>query len=159
MKIDITNSIKITKIYWVIIIILLLNSCGWRTPPTELAPNGEIVKKAIALQLSQTEQTLAKQLSLTAPEINISNIRVQKLQPLFIAKLPTYHLQGKYNLKLKLTRRQITQNNNSFDVYLQRQAEGKTWRLLKKDNSKERSLWSSYLIDLQSNDDKGSSET
>jgi hypothetical protein len=146
MKIDIIN--PIIKVCGVIIIILLLSSCGWRTPPIELAPNGEIVKRAIALQLSQTEQTLARQLSLNAPEIDLSNIRVQKLQPLFVAKLPTYHLQGKYNLKLKLTRRQITQNNNSFDVYLQRQAEGKTWRLLKKDD-RPRSLWSSYLIDLQ----------
>jgi small-conductance mechanosensitive channel len=147
MKIDIIN--PRIKICGIIIIIWLLSSCSWRTPPIELAPNGEIVKRAIALQLSQTEQTLARQLSLNAPEIDLSNIRVQKLQPLFVAKLPTYHLQGKYNLKLKLTRRQITQNNNSFDVYLQRQAEGKTWRLLKKDNQ-QRSLWSSYLIDLQS---------
>jgi small-conductance mechanosensitive channel len=147
MKIDIIN--PRIKICGVIMIILLLNSCGLRTPPTELAPNGEIVQRAIALQLSQAEQTLARQLSLNAPEIDLSNIRVQKLQPLFVAKLPTYHLQGKYNLKLKLTRRQITQNNNSFDVYLQRQAEGKTWRLLKKDHHQERSLWSSYLIDLQ----------
>ena len=138
------------KIYWPLIIILLLNGCGLRTPPIELAPNGEIVKNAIALQLEQTEQTLAQQLNLAAPEIKISKIRVQKLQPLFVAQLATYHLQGKYNLKLKLARRQIAQKNNAFDIYLQRQAEGKTWRLLKKDSQGRQTQWSSYLVDLQS---------
>ncbi len=155
MKIKTNNTIEIVlnwlgKIYWLIIIILLLNGCALRTPPTELAPNGEIVKSAIALQLTQTEQTLAQQLNLAAPEINISNIRVQKLKPLFIAQLATYHLQGKYNLKLKLSHRQIAQKNNFFDIYLQRQAEGKTWRLLKKESKGERGEWSSYLVDLQS---------
>ncbi len=155
MKIKTNNTIEIVlnwlgKIYWLIIIILLLNGCALRTPPTELAPNGEIVKSAIALQLTQTEQTLAQQLNLAAPEINISNIRVQKLKPLFIAQLATYHLQGKYNLKLKLSHRQIAQKNNSFDIYLQRQAEGKTWRLLKKESKGEQGGWSSYLVDLQS---------
>ncbi len=159
MKSQTKNTIEIIvnwlgKIYWLIIIILLLNSCGLRTPPTELAPNGEIIKNAIALQLTQTEQILAQQLNLADPEIKISNIRVQKLQPLFFAKLPTYHLQGKYNLKLKLSRRQMAQKNNSFDLYLQRQAEGKTWRLLKKDTNTQRSEWSSYLIDLQSTTDE-----
>lgn len=136
------------RIYWLIIIIFLLSGCSYGTPPKELAPTGEIVKNAIALQLEQTEQNLAKQLNLASPEINISDIRVKQLKPLFIAELPTYHLQGKYNLKLKLSRRQIKQKNNTFDVYLQRQAEGKTWRLLRKElNDNDHNQWSSYLIE------------
>lgn len=139
------------KLYWLILVILLLNGCSFYTPPKELAPSGEIVKSAIALQLEQTEQTLAKQLNLASPRLNISNIRVNQLNPLFIANLPTYHLKGKYNLKLKLSRRQIEQKNNAFDVYLQRQAEGKTWRLLRKKLDENNSTqWSSYLIDIES---------
>ena len=154
MKRKTNNTIKVVfnwlgKIYWLIIIILLLHGCGLRTPPTELAPNGEIVQSAIALQLIQTEKTLAQQLNLATPEIKISNIRVQKIKPLFVAQLATYHLQGKYNLKLKLSHRQIAQKNNSFDLYLQRQAEGKTWRLLRKESQGKQKEWSSYLVDLQ----------
>lgn len=148
-KLTKTISRWLGKIYWPLILILLLNSCGYRTPPKELAPSGEIVKSAIALQLKQAEVTLAQQLNLASPEIEISKIRVNKLQPLFIAKLPTYHIKGKYNLKLKLSRRQIAQNNNSFDIYLQRQAEGKTWRLLKKEPHQNQNQWSSYLVGLE----------
>ncbi|GAB4526454.1 MAG: hypothetical protein Tsb0014_06600 [Pleurocapsa sp.] len=153
MKVNTSQRLKtifswLGKIYWLVIIILLLSSCGYRTPPKELAPTGEIVKQAIALQLRQTEQTLAQKLNLADPEIKISNIRVKQLQPIFVADLPTYHLQGKYNLQLKLSRRQIEQKNNAFDVYLQRQAEGKTWRLLRKEyNENNERQWSSYLID------------
>ncbi|MGV2828237.1 hypothetical protein [Myxosarcina sp. GI1(2024)] len=134
------------KIYWVAIILLLLNSCGYLAPPKELAPSGEIIKQALAFELEATEETLARQLDLASPSVKIDNIRIEKLQPLFVAKLPTYHLQGKYNFKLKLSRRQIEQKNRDFDVYLQRQVEGKTWRLLRKDKTTNSREWTSYLL-------------
>ncbi|NES81262.1 MAG: hypothetical protein F6K10_07540 [Moorea sp. SIO2B7] len=131
-----------------VILIELLIACSAATPPTELAPNGEVVQKAIALQLNQTEQRLSKNLIASSPKLEISKIIVTELKPLFIAQLPAYHLQGTYNLKFILPRQQVNQQNNRFDIYLQRQKEGKTWRLLKREvyrnNAGEK--WRSYLI-------------
>ncbi|MGK7873437.1 MAG: hypothetical protein AB4426_09020 [Xenococcaceae cyanobacterium] len=130
------------------ILIMLLTACGSPTPSMGLAPDGELVKKAIALQLSQAEQSLSQHLIASRPELEISKINVKELEPLFIAKLPAYHLQGTYNLKIKLPRQQVTQKNNHFDIYLQRQAEGKTWRLIKREASSPgaQPKWSTYLI-------------
>ncbi|MGH2416559.1 MAG: hypothetical protein ACRDEA_23265 [Microcystaceae cyanobacterium] len=130
------------------IILVLLTACTSLTPPRELAPQGELIQKAIALQLKLTEQLISEQLNASHPDLNINQISVKKLEPLFIAKLPTYHLQGTYHLKIKLPRQQVNQKNEKFDIYLQRQVEGKTWRLLKRDtiDSNQKPQWSSYLI-------------
>ncbi len=132
-----------------LILILLLSACSGSTEaPSEFAPPGEIVQKAIALQLEQTQQQLSQQLQVVSPILEIRQIKVKNLESLVIAQLPTYHLQGTYNLKLKLPRQQVKQKNNPFDLYLQRQAEGKTWRLLKRQVNAQGSSspWTSYLI-------------
>lgn len=130
------------------ILILLLSACGSPTPPTELAPDGKIVTKALNLFLTQTEASLADNLQTQAPQYSLSGIQVKKLEPIYIGKLPAYHLSGTYNLIFKSTPQQVTQKNNPFDIYLQRQREGKSWRLLKRDpDASENSLkWFSYLI-------------
>jgi hypothetical protein len=130
-----------------VLLIFLLSACG-SVPPRELAPNGDLVKRAIALQLSQTEQRISEHLTASAPELEIFGISVQQLEPIYIAKLAAYHLQGSYNLKIKLPNQKKTQKNNSFDIYLQRQIEGKTWRLLRKETEEDekQSYWTSYLI-------------
>lgn len=132
-----------------IILILMLAACTAVKPPLELSPDGEIIQKAIALQLTQTETLLSEQLKATRPQLEISQIRVKLLEPIFVADLPTYHLQGSYNLKLNLPRQEVSQNKNRFDIYLQRQAEGKTWRLLRRQISSESNQlqWFSYLIE------------
>ncbi|AFZ35364.1 hypothetical protein Sta7437_1806 [Stanieria cyanosphaera PCC 7437] len=149
---------------WVLKILLLgaiavlFSSCSHRTPPEELAPNNQIIKSAIAFEIAQTEQALAQQLETSLPDLKITNIRVEQLEPIYIANLPTYHLQGKYNLKLKLPRRQANQTNNLFDLYLQRQVDERElsvtsqeeveqtpdlWRLLKREKN---STWSSIPL-------------
>lgn len=125
-----------------IILIFCLTACGRGTPPLELAPDGDIVQKAIALQISKTESILSQKLNATPPQVEVSNVKVKQIEPLYINKLAAYHLQGTYNLKLSLPRKKVIQKNNPFDIYIQRQAEGKTWRLLRKEND----LWRSYLI-------------
>ena len=126
---------------WAAVLILLLSACGTPTPPRELAPNGQIVQKAIALQLNQTQQKIADRLNASSPQIQLNRIAVKQIEPIFVDKLATYHLTGTYTLTLKLPRQQVTQNN-AFDIYLQRQAQGKTWRLLKRETNQ----WTSYLI-------------
>jgi hydroxypyruvate isomerase len=129
------------------VLIFLLNACSSVKPPLEFAPDGEIVQKAIALQLSQTQQGLGQQLNASRPEFKITQISVKKIEPIAVSNLAAYHLKGTYNLTLILPRKQVKQKNNHFDLYLQRQIEGKTWRLLKRNlNSSQQPQWSSYLI-------------
>ncbi len=132
----------------VILFSLILTACQSKVVPLEFAPDGNIVKQAIALQLSQRLNHLSQQLNTQKPKLDISNINVKKIDPVTIGNLPSYHLTGTYNLKLILLRQEVKQTKNKFDVYLQRQAEGKTWRLLSKDNktSTQESTWKSYLI-------------
>jgi hypothetical protein len=145
-----TNIFLWLKVCCLTITLFLLSSCTQPTPAKELAPEVEIIQKAIALQWQQTEQNLAQQLNTSSPKIEIKKIRVQKTKPLFINELPTYHLEGKYNLKLKFPHRQVKQVNNFFDIYLQRQEEENTWRLLKEEQKSQNksvdSTWSGYLI-------------
>ena len=132
----------------VIFFAFVITACQNSTVPLEFAPDGQIVQEAIALQLSQRLNPLSEQLNTAKPQLNISNINVKKIDPVTITNLPSYHLKGTYNLRLILPRQEIKQTKNKFDVYLQRQAEGKTWRLLSKDNktSNQDSVWKSYLI-------------
>lgn len=129
------------------IIILLLTACSVSSPPTEFAPDGETVQNAILLQLSQTEQRLSQQLNATHPQLEISQINVKQIEPVYVDDLAAYHLQGIYTLKLTLPRQKVTQKNNPFDIYLQRQIEGKTWRLLRREVLPgKKPEWKSYLV-------------
>jgi hypothetical protein len=113
------------------ILILLLTACNAPTPPTEFAPDGEIIKKALILSISQAQERLGNSLGVAQPSLEIGQINVTLLEPVYIANLSAYHLQGNYNLTLKLPHQRIQQSKNPFDIYLQRQIEGKSWRLLK----------------------------
>ncbi|MBR8828475.1 MAG: hypothetical protein DSM107014_11350 [Gomphosphaeria aponina SAG 52.96 = DSM 107014] len=139
---------KVLRLVLATNIIIWLTACSTQAPPTELAPEPEIVKKAIALQLNLTQTQLTQKLNAATPALEIGQINVKQLEPIFIAKLPAYHLQGTYDLTIKLPRQQAKQKNNPFEIYLQRQIEGKTWRLLKRETSKteEKTQWNTYLI-------------
>ncbi|WGT67383.1 hypothetical protein [cyanobacterium endosymbiont of Epithemia clementina EcSB] len=126
----------------------LIVACNSSTPPTEFAPDGEIVKKAIVLQLTQNFQGLSNQLNTTLPQLKINQIQVKQLDSILVAQLSTYHLQGTYNFKLMFPRQVKEQKKNQFDIYLQRQIEGETWRLLRREYnlSYDTLQWKSYLI-------------
>ncbi len=129
-------------------LVLLLSACSGATPPISLAPGMDIIKKAIALQVEQTQEQLSEQLAASHPQLDISQVKLKAIEPLYLAKLPTYHIQGTYNLDIDLPNQKVSQKQNSFDVYLQRQREGKTWRWLKRDvsNPDESPLWRTYWI-------------
>ena len=128
---------------------VLLTACSNNTPPKELAPDGNIVTKAITIELNLSQKELNEHLISSKPELDISNINVSKLESLFIDNLPGYHLQGTYNLKIKLPHQQVTQKKNLFELYLQRQVEGKTWRLIRREtrDGNEPPQWYSYFVD------------
>jgi len=125
-----------------------LTACQATTAPLEFAPDGDIVQKAIAWQLEQTQERLSQQLKTTPPQLAIDKIQVKLLEPIVISELPAYHLTGFYNVTLTLPRQTVTQKRNAFEIYLQRQSEGKSWRLLQRQvNAEEKTQWSSYLIE------------
>ena len=140
-------------LFLVLLLSLVLTACGNNTPPKGLAPGRDIVKHAIARQLTLTEDRLTSQLdNPTTTDFEIKKLNIKTLTPLYIADLPTYQINGTYSLNLNLPRQEITQENNPFEVYLQRQVEGKTWRLLIPKNreqvqeEKQVTTWKSYLI-------------
>ncbi|MDB9502365.1 hypothetical protein PN441_04715 [Spirulina major CS-329] len=114
-----------------------------------LSPNSDTIKKAIILQVKHSQNAISQQLNAANPNLRISHIKVRQLDAQYLAKLPTYHLQGRYDLDLELPTQTVKQSGNSFDIYLQRQREGKTWRWLQpKDQDAEGTVqhWLTYLI-------------
>lgn len=102
-------------------------------------PNRNLVEKAIALQFSQTQTELARQLSvpsLSQPSFRIDDIKVKSRQPLKIDGLQSYRVRGTYTLTLTYPDRKVVQHRNPFEVYLQRQSEGKTWRLARLESAR-----------------------
>lgn len=125
-------------------LIVILTACS----TIGVEPNKQLVQQALALQLSQTQQLLSQQLQFsTPPKFEINRLAIKERQPLKIGNLPTYRVQGTYNLTIKLPKRRLTQKN-SFEVYIQRQKEGKTWRLVvpESDSKNPNSDWRTYLI-------------
>ncbi|KJH70006.1 hypothetical protein [Aliterella atlantica] len=122
-----------------IVLVGLLTACSG----VGVEPNRELVQKAIALQMQQTQQQLQQQVR----DLDIKHIKIAQKQPISIQDLPGYRVQGTYDLKIKLPKQQLTQPKNPFEVYLQRQKEGKTWRLaLPQFSPNGVSSWFTYLI-------------
>ena len=127
---------------------MLVVACQGSPPPLEFAPDGAVVKQAILLQLSQTQAKLSQNLNANQPEFTVSKIAVEDIDAITVNRLPTYRLKGTYSLKLKLPRQTVKQPRNPFDVYLQRQSEGESWRLLRRDidPASQEAHWTTYLI-------------
>ncbi|AFY46317.1 hypothetical protein Nos7524_0402 [Nostoc sp. PCC 7524] len=125
-------------------LLLLLVACG----NIGLLPTSELVQKAIALQLEQTQQQLNQQLDLNFQGFEIKHLKIRQEQPLTVQDLPAFRVRGTYDLIFQLPKRQLTKLQQPFDVYLQIQQEGKTWRLLLPDkgNQETPGVWRSYLI-------------
>ncbi|MES1022830.1 hypothetical protein ABN584_08015 [Gloeocapsa sp. BRSZ] len=128
----------VLRLMAIAILFVLLTACS-----SGMQPSNKLVQSAIALQLEQTQQQLSKQLGVDFQGLKVEHIKIEQREPIEIQSLPSYHVRGTYDLSLKLPRT-LTQKQNTFDVYLQRQQEGKTWRLLIP--QKDPSTWLSYLI-------------
>ncbi len=122
----------------ILVIALLLTSCS------SGEPNREIAEKAIALQTRQLQQ----QLQQNVDKLDISHVNITQKQPLSIDKLAGYRIQGTYDFTIKLPKQQLSKQQNPFDLYLQRQKEGKTWRLALPKMAKNGVFtWLTYAID------------
>ncbi|MEM8602415.1 MAG: hypothetical protein AAGF24_01085 [Cyanobacteria bacterium P01_H01_bin.121] len=95
--------------------------------PTEV-PMG-IVKRSIVLQLEQTQALLSQELRLVPPQYQVQNVDIQSQKPFSLDNLATYRLRGEYRLTLTFPHRRVVQDHTPFEIYLQEQAEGESWRL------------------------------
>jgi hypothetical protein len=118
---------RIWKGLWAMVFVVLLTACSL---PIN-APGRHLVEQAIVQQLHETQAVLNQQLRLTVQptDLTIKRVLIKEETPLTIEGLSAYRIQGTYNATIKLPTRQVTEQQNPFDVYLQRQKEGKTWRL------------------------------
>ncbi len=113
-----------------LVLFMSLTGCSHLGAPLEFAPDGEIIQRAIATQLREHYRQLSQQISSQPPQIKLKHIDVVSIEPLVINSLPTYHLLGHYDLTLTFSSQEETRKDNAFELYLQRQQEGKTWRSL-----------------------------
>ena len=132
------------RLFVTVILVGFLAGCG----SVGLLPTTQLVQKAIALQVEQTQQQLNQKLDLDFQGFEIKRLKIQQEQPLTIQSLPAFRVLGTYDLILNLPKRQLKQLQQPFEVYLQIQQEGKTWRLLlpEQDNHDAHKSWRSYLI-------------
>ncbi|WP_414563968.1 MULTISPECIES: hypothetical protein [unclassified Anabaena] len=132
------------RLFVTVILLMLITACG----SVGLLPTTQLVQKAIALQVEQTQQQLQKKLDLDFQGFEIKRISISQEQPLTIQNLPAFRVLGTYDLIFKLPKRQLKQLQQPFEVYLQIQQEGKTWRLLRpeKESKNTQQTWHSYLI-------------
>ena len=128
------------------VLLVVLTACG-----IGLEPSKQLVQRALALKVEQTQQQLSQQLHSfernQPPKYEINQVVITQREPLTILNLPAYHVQGTYNFTLK-SQRQVNQRQNPFELYLQRQKEGKTWRLaLPQSTGKDTApTWRTYLV-------------
>ncbi len=131
------------QIILAVILASLITACG----SNNLTPSNQIVRRAIALQVAQTQQELSQQLRLKSPNLKVDRVKVTSQKPLTIQSLRAYQVQGIYDYTLKLSKRTVTQKDNPFEVYLQRQSEGKTWRLAQQQRDETGLSWVTQLVE------------
>jgi|GEM_PF-489585 len=157
---------------WLIVVLSGCGAIGLGAPPTA------IVRRAVALQLLQTQTDLVQQLGpsdlatgratpsaalpdravitlddlAAEPGLRIDRLRVQQRQPIEIDGRPGWQLTGDYAWSQRdrpQAKPQHQQAQQPFAVYLQRQPEGKTWRLARPDPARstpDRLLWLTYRL-------------
>ncbi len=107
------------------------------------------MRQGLTVQLSQIQQQLSQQFKSAAlPNLEINSVAIADKQPLVISGLPAYRVKGFYDVTIGLEKRRVKQPHNPFEIYLQPQKEGKTWRLAVPQSSDKDTnvVWHTYLI-------------
>lgn len=111
------------------LLVLVLNGCSGHNPKLSV----QLVQKALTLKLQTTQQQLGQQFyrnSSEFAEVSVRKVLINKQTLLAISGLPTYRVEGTYDVTLRLPQGKIARSDNPFKLYLQKQQEGKTWRLV-----------------------------
>jgi hypothetical protein len=116
---------KSLQIILSIVLAIGLVACGGR-----YSVPGNVLKSAIAISVNQTETQISRELKLASdPKVSVDRVKITEQSPLKIQGLEGYHVKGLYDFTLKLPKRQASQSDNAFDLYLQHDVKGKIWRL------------------------------
>jgi hypothetical protein len=129
-----------------ILLLVFLTACS-STPI--MRPDRQLVQKALAVQLSQVQQQIGQKLHLSSPlQLEIDRLQIKQQQQLKIGNLSAYRVAGTYDRTLQISQRRVTQENSPFELYLQLQQEGKTWRLAIPQQNDEGKIqtWRTYSI-------------
>ena len=114
----------------VILVLVTLLGCQNGQAPREFAPPGAIIQRTMELKLASYYKDLSQTIAAPPPMVEVKNIYVKQLDSFFLHQLPVYHVAGTYDVAIAFDHRTETRPRNTFDLYLQRQREGKTWRSL-----------------------------
>ena len=112
-------------------------------------PTPGVVQEGLRMQLSQTQAQLLPQLQISsAPELEITRVKISSQKPMMIEDLQGFQVEGFYDLKIKLPKQVIKQNKKSFKLYIQRQKQAQTWRLARpiKVAGEQTDKWTTYAI-------------
>jgi hypothetical protein len=133
-------------------ILLIVCSSLWLWGCSGNFVSQSIVREGISLYLGYTQTALSESLHLEPPTFRVQGVNIEDQQVFLHDRLPTYHVRGHYTLRLKFPNQTVTQTDNSFDLYLQEQAENKSWRLLLPADADSTDLerWQSLLVPPQS---------
>jgi len=125
-----------------VLLALTIASCD------RLNPNADLPLEAALLRQAQFGQAqLVGQLRFDRePTLRVRHIRTRSRRDLDIQGYPSYAVRGTYDLELAFPSRTLTRKRQPFELYLQPQAEGTTWRLAKRDDTVTPPQWRTYLL-------------
>jgi hypothetical protein len=115
-------------------------------------PDQQLIGRAIARQMQLTSSNLQENL-LIQSKVNqafiIDRLLIDHIETFDIIGGRSYHITGAYHLQNDPPNPTKIRADHPFDLYIQRQIEGKTWRLLRPvfDQEGKQINWLSYLID------------
>jgi hypothetical protein len=130
-----------------ILLILCLTACQINF----FIPDQQLIGRAIARQVQLTSSNLQENL-LMQGKVNqafiIDRVLIENIETCDIIGGRSYHVTGAYHLQSDPASQNKLRADHPFDLYIQRQIEGKTWRLLRPvfDQEGQQINWLSYLI-------------
>jgi hypothetical protein len=127
------------------VLTLMLTACGG----LRSMPSPDLVKQALALELTETQQVLRQQLRLDpdAAGVTLDRVKVSDRESLAIDELPGFRIQGTYDFTVQLPDRRISRQANPFEIYLQRQPETNTWQIARLDSTPEgEAVWLTHPL-------------
>ena len=142
---------KIKRLILIVVIYSLISlsivGCDSNQATLALSPQPEIIEKALRIQLDKKYQQISQQLNTKRPQFKIIKINITQIKPAIKKfELPTYQLEGSYQMILRQGKSKRKKITNKFQLYLQRQSAGKTWRMIIPDNYNQPSKYYSYKI-------------
>ncbi|BAI88357.1 hypothetical protein NIES39_A05190 [Arthrospira platensis NIES-39] len=128
------------------VIISLLALILWGCSPLGITPTPTLVQQGLTIQIQEIHRQLKLQSDFaSSPQsFKITRVNISNMEPIMINNLPGFKVEGTYNLSVKFSDRWWREQHNRFQIYLQRQAQGKIWRLARLE--KQTNRWSTMPI-------------